>query len=192
MIGQRFGSLTVVSRAPNNKWRERRWDCRCDCGNEKTVDGSTLRNGLIMSCGCLHGITHGHAHSREYRIWDGIKQRCLNLSNKAYPDYGGRGIKVCGRWLNFENFLADMGNCPTQKHCIERINNDGNYEPFNCRWATRREQMLNTRRTKMLTACGKTMCMKDWGRELGVHETSVAAWVKKGIFETKVKERATL
>jgi len=155
ITGQRFGRLRVL-KPIEQRYRRYYWLCQCDCGQETTVDGIKLRNGNTRSCGCFRNettvsrtLTHGHSKrkgwTQEYRSWTKIFQRCYNPKCKNFHDYGGRGITVCERWLQFENFIADMGNKPTPKHSLDRINNDGNYEPGNCRWATHTEQMRNRR-----------------------------------------------
>jgi hypothetical protein len=164
--GQRFGRLIIVRevehyRAPNGQLK-RVFFCRCDCGAEKpAVLLSSLLSGNTTSCGCLQKdrvsethITHGHAtgrsRSKPFATWISMRSRCNNPKNKRYYDYGGRGIKVCDRWNeSFENFYQDMGDPPSSAHSIDRYpDNDGNYEPGNCRWATLAQQAMNKRSTK--------------------------------------------
>ena len=149
--GQRFGRWTVV-REGEKKDNRVAWLCKCDCGTERTVITRQLVKGLSKSCGCYmkDRITkHGHnkvtGSSSEYNSWHQMKQRCLNPNDKRYDDYGGRGIKICERWLDFNNFLEDMGVKPSPKHSIDRIDVDGDYEPSNCKWSDDYEQQRNIR-----------------------------------------------
>lgn len=159
LTGHRFGRLVAISLAGVVN-RCRKWTCKCDCGNECAVAVGSLRSGNAKSCGCYHRqraseatIRHGCGRkgkrTAEYGIWRNIKTRCSNPRFPRFADYGGRGIKVCDRWESFENFLADMGERPSPKHSIDRINNDGDYEPGNCRWATPVQQRRNQPRYKM-------------------------------------------
>lgn len=144
----KYAKLTVIKFSHvDKKTRRTFWLCKCDCGNTKIVCGILLKNGNTRSCGCLRTYpkTHGMSGTTEHNIWRGITSRCKNRNNKDYHLYGGRGITVCDRWCDFENFLADMGKRPSKLFSIDRINNDGNYEPSNCRWATAKEQKANSR-----------------------------------------------
>ena len=126
-----------------------------------------------------HGATLGKKKSRAYETWQGMRKRCYNKARPDYRHYGGRGIAVCERWSLFENFLIDMGN-PPEGMTLDRINNDGNYSPDNCRWATRRQQSRNTRSVRMLEFRGKTQCVRDWERELGFRPASITMRLKRG------------
>lgn len=162
LTGQTFGRLTVTGLGePSGKRRRTAWLCACDCGTVVTVVGESLRSGHAKSCGCFRREfasivgkaarpRHGHAcrdrYSVEYRTWGGMIQRCTNPKFRQFRDYGGRGISVCPEWrTSFERFLADMGPRPVGL-TLDRINNDGNYKPGNCRWASRSQQQRNQRR----------------------------------------------
>lgn len=147
LSGQVFGKLTVVARAGGGgKGKAASWTCRCECGQTTVASRSNLRNGRTASCGCAEGgRTHGRTASREYSSWRGMKNRCLNPNTTGYENWGGRGITVDPRWAaSFEAFFKDMGERPAG-HSLDRINPDGNYEPGNCRWATRHTQRVNRR-----------------------------------------------
>ncbi len=158
LVGRMFHRLLVVSRAPSRpatKGSTRTfWNCTCECGSPRVARTDALLNGGAVSCGCAH-TTHGHAGGRgkrvspTYRSWKAMTGRCANATHHAFADYGGRGIRVCERWRDsFEAFLADMGERPAGMS-IDRIDNDGNYEPSNCRWATAKEQSRNRRTGKL-------------------------------------------
>lgn len=173
LTGKRFGKLLVLRRG-ENKGVHARWVCKCDCGKESLTWGSALRGGLSRSCGCNQGsgnLSHGHTRraqkSKSYSAWADMLDRCNNPKNRAYPRYGGRGIKVCEKWRTLNAFLADMGEAPQGKF-LDRINNDGNYEPANCRWVTPRESAQNRCTTKKIEFLGQVCSIAEWARRSGL------------------------
>ncbi len=188
-IGMRFGRLTVESRAPS-KTRIPRWTCRCDCGAIREVEHYALAKRITVSCGCFRrdnagkteaSVTHGMAGTRVYRIWLGVHARCENPNIKNFKRYGGRGITVCERWNNFENFLADMG-IPEPGLSIDRIDNDGNYCPENCRWATAKQQQRNKSSNRLITAFGETKPIAVWAEDprISVDRYLIASRINNG------------
>jgi len=177
--GEKYGRLTVIEYDYTNSKNGRfKWVCKCECGNIKSIDGHSLRKGLTKSCGCIKieqnkalNTKHGEANkSGEYRAWKAIKKRCYWQKYENYHNYGGRGIIVCERWLHsFDNFLNDMGRRPSNKHSLDRIDTNGNYEPNNCRWATQKEQMSNTRKNVLIEYKGEIKTRSEWGRYLQAH-----------------------
>lgn len=172
IVGQRFGRLLVIKRINNDKWGHAQWVCKCACGTEKIILGYNLNSGAIKSCGCLHNegnnTKHGHTKnnkfSKIYAAWRNMIQRCVDPNDKNYQHYGGRGIKVCKRWMKFKNFLEDMGEVP-KGYQIDRINNDGNYCKSNCRWVTSKINNRNKRNNHLITHNGKTQCLSSWAEE---------------------------
>lgn len=152
LTGQRFGRWTVLSRAEDYRRGIPQWSCRCDCGKAGVVRANILKAGESKSCGCLNremkrNYSHGLSQTRTYEAWKHMIQRCTNPHAKHFSYYGGRGITVCERWLSsFENFLADMGERPPGLTLDRYPDNDGNYEPDNCRWATWTQQAANRRK----------------------------------------------
>ena len=185
--GKKYGRLTVVSRN-HKKPHVTHWDCLCSCGNYIVAFGGNLKNGHTESCGCLQKEaaskakkTHGKTCSLEYHSWSGLKGRCLNPKNHKYPNYGGRGIKVCDRWENsFENFLADMGEKPSASHSIERVDNNGDYTPENCIWGTASQQANNKTSSVFMEHNGVTLTQSQWSIKLGGSDKLVLKRLKRG------------
>lgn len=192
----RFGRLTVVGegdlyRGPNGKNR-RRARCKCDCGNETDVVCVYLRTGKTKSCGCavvdavrVRSVKHGHTVGRkptpEYRAWCEIVKRCEQAARSNFNDYGGRGIGICESWRSsFDQFYLDVGPRPSPKHSIDRINNNGNYEPGNCKWATSLEQCRNRRSNVWVTIDGETLCLVDAARKYGIQRQTLAWRIRRG------------
>lgn len=170
ITGQKFGKLTVLELVTKSGAVTHLWRCACDCGGETVAQGGALRGGKSKSCGCLQlqsATKHGMYGTPAYESWRQMKGRCLNEKHEAYPDYGGRGITVCDRWMDFANFYADMGAKPKRKS-LDRIDNNGNYEPGNCRWTNFVTQNNNRRSSRFLTIDGKTKTVTEWIRKSGL------------------------
>jgi hypothetical protein len=192
LTGQKFARLTVTGRAPNNKFNQTAWFCVCDCGTRSVVNAHALRCGKTRSCGCLNrevvgaackkrNTTHGESKSSEHIAWLAMKERTCNPNFLQYHNYGGRGIRVCERWLNsYENFLADVGRKPTPKHSLDRIDSNGNYEPGNVRWATRDEQANNRTSNRFVEAFGERLTIIQWARKTGVGRHNISNRLKAG------------
>lgn len=185
ITGQTFGRLTVLSLAGRSN-AEALWLCRCACGNTKEIRSYYLRSGTSKSCGCYqieNRITHGHTvnndDSRAYKSWENMIQRCTNPRHHYWLKYGGAGITVCERWRAFENFLADMGNRP-EETTIDRIDNSGNYEPGNCRWAGRKQQQRNRSAVRSITWKGETLTMIEWSEKLHIRYSTLESRIRRG------------
>jgi hypothetical protein len=189
LTGQRYGRLTVVSRAPNGSAGQARWHCRCDCGETAVVWGSSLRSGNTQSCGCLQRERASQSNSRhhmsaspEYVSYRRMLQRCYFPGSNRWDRYGGRGIEVCERWRGdhgFENFLADMGPKPHPRLTLERVDNDGNYDPGNCVWATYRRQALNSSKTRFVEYEGRKQALADLCDRFGIGIYTVVYRINK-------------
>lgn len=191
LSGRTCGRLKVLDRAGSNKRGHALWRCRCVCGTEILVRGSALNSGGTKSCGCAvierasrmsvgYLTTHGKRKTKTYQSWVGILARCLNTNNPAYKDYGARGIQVCERWRSFENFLSDMGERPDKCTIDRHPNNDGNYEPTNCRWATYSQQNQNRRSNNIIAFNGKSQCLMSWALELGISHQTISTRLNRG------------
>ena len=185
LVGARFGRLVVTSRAPSSSSAKcSRWVCRCDCGGETIAQRGSLLRSHTQSCGCLRVIVatkHGQGAKRTpiYRVWKYMRARCFSRKNKEYVRYGGRGITVCARWSSFENFYADMGDVPGGMQ-LDRIDNNGNYEPGNCKWSTIIEQANNRRNNRIIEFGGHVLTVAQWTRKLGLKPTTLYVRLYKG------------
>lgn len=188
--GRKYGRLTAVRRVENDKHGNAQWECLCNCGAVVIVDSCRLATGNTNSCGCLsrelssarlteRSTTHGLSNTRTYKVWAGMRKRCRNPNDIAYCYYGGRGIKVCERWMKFENFLADMGEVP-EGMSIERLDVNGDYCPENCVWLPNSEQRKNVRNNVHVVYEGEKMILADFARKIGRHPSRVSGWLKKG------------
>jgi len=186
--GQTFGQVTVLNELPRQN-THRMWRCQCVCGRIWAVrDHSLCRQRHIKSCGCLKNQyiseanrTHGQSHTAVYGIWIDMRKRCQNPKHKFFHHYGGRGIKVCERWnKSFEAFLKDMGERPSRKYSIERVDNDGDYCPENCIWALKIPQANNTRRNHKLTFNGQTLTLAEWGRIITISADAIKQRLRLG------------
>jgi hypothetical protein len=186
-IDRRFTRLVIAEYIAGSQGKRARARCKCDCGNEVVVIINNLTRGLTKSCGCLNDETrvavntkHGLTESSEHHIWSAMLQRCTNPKHTYYHNYGGRGIRVCERWLEFENFLADMGRRPSPRHTLDRKDNDGDYCPDNCKWSTREEQCRNRRYNVRLTINNETKLLVEWAEEYGLKPSTVRRRLRVG------------
>ena len=183
--GQKFGMLTVVSEAGINKYGNSHWLCRCDCGNEKVVQGGSLRSGDTKSCGCLRRALlserktiHGNYRMPEYIAWKNARHRCTDPNYENFHAYAGRGIEF--RLPDFVEFLAHVGPRPSNKHSLDRIDNKGHYEIGNLRWALENIQNRNKRNNRYLTYQNETLCLADWTERLGCSKSTIAGRLERG------------
>lgn len=196
LSGRKFSTLTVLRRVEDKIYSSGKrapfWECKCECGKITRMTLGELKTN--KSCGCRKGslissanhgrvVLHGKSKTKEFWIWWSMLKRCGNKSEKAYKDYGGRGITVCERWHEFSNFYTDMGERPSPLHSLDRRDNDGPYSPDNCRWANRGEQSRNKRQTRWITIGSETLCLKDWAARLGISTGSFYYKLRKGMTE---------
>lgn len=181
ITGMKFGRLTALYPEETNVRGRFKWICRCDCGNYTKAKSSELKNGARISCGCARE-THGMSHSRLYVIWKGMKQRCDDETVQCYKNYGGRGISYCDEWEKFEPF-ADwaLSNGYSEDLTLDRIDNNGDYRPENCRWATSEEQSNNQRTNHYITCDGETHTLIQWSRITGISRNAIYDRLQKGM-----------
>lgn len=196
LLGRKFGRLTVISRASNNKHGKARWLCQCECGKRKAILANSLLSGKTKSCGCYRKEVaphnnlpkHGMSGTRLWTIWCGMKSRCYYPKNIAFKNYGDRGIRVCPEWV--DNFLAfhewALKNGYADNLTIDRINCDGNYEPSNCKWSTYEEQENNRRDTVYLTIQGQTLPVSEWAKKSGISAATLRNRISSGWEESEM------
>lgn len=191
ITGQTFGRLKVLHKHPENDSLNRVcWVCECSCGTIVTINGWAIRSGNTKSCGCYANDlriqlgkanrTHGMTNTPEYKTWDSMKERCNNPNSSQYLNYGGRGIRVCDSWYNsFEAFYRDMGPRPSDKHSIDRRDNDGHYDPGNCRWALMEVQANNKRNNVNYEFNGSRMSLSKIARETGIPQQTLYSRINR-------------
>lgn len=202
LTGRRFGRLVALEFVGRKNGRTL-WKCICDCGKESITAYSNLMSGNTKSCGCLEKANleyfQRHSYRRKsagidfsenldkhplYGLWSSMLTRCYNKNSAHYNSYGGRGIKVCDRWqpgnLGFEHFVNDMGARPSKMYTLDRINNDGDYCPENCRWATITQQANNKQKSVIIYYAGKRVYLKKLCQILGLNYSRVAHQIQKG------------
>lgn len=198
ITGKTFNRLAVISYVGKNKHNNNLWNCKCVCENEVIVTAADLKSGNTKSCGCLQkekaaitllnmSMTHGlsrdkeHKKTRLFRIWAGIRTRCLNPNDKTYKNYGGRGIKICNEWNDFATFHNwAIANGYDDNLSIERKDNDGNYEPSNCKWANDTEQANNKRTNRMIAHNGMTKTLSQWAKYYNLNYNMLFERLKRG------------
>ena len=200
LVGQRFGRLLVKRFVGSNKHRQSKWECVCDCGNTSIVSTTCLRRSKCptKSCGCIRpGITvdeNGKA-TRLYRIWCGMKQRCFGKNSKDYERYGGRGITICKEWLNYANFHSwAISKGYADNLTIERSNNNGSYEPANCKWVLPKFQARNRRNNHLLSLEGETLTIAEWAEIMDVdrgviEQRLMRGWSVKKTLTTPIQKK---
>ena len=197
LSGEVFGRLTVHKVVGRNRHNQLIWSCTCECGNECNALGFIMRRGEKQSCGCLQRETtaninkkHGKTRTKIYAIWRTMTQRCYDPNSHAYNRYGGRGIKICDKWKSFEGFYEDMGDKP-EGLSLERIDNNGNYEPANVVWATHKTQSNNRRSNVVLEFQGRKQTMQQWADESGLKIQTIWARLHRGwTIERAISEAA--
>lgn len=192
-IGQRYGRLLVIARSPRSGGKRTYWDCVCDCGGEISPRSDALTSGRASSCGCLQrevasrtgkaSRKHNFKGTKVYRAWSHMKGRCNDVNDARYRDYGGRGIKVCERWSDFENFLADMGE-PQDGMTLERINTNLGYSPENCVWASLLDQNRNRRISVRVVTDNGLLPVKEYAKVEGISYGCARARAYRGHVDT--------
>lgn len=196
LSGKEFGNASVIGLAGWHKnpsgSRHAKWHCLCTCGKYFMARGDSLKSGATSSCGCygrasssrkhtIHGASIPGMITPEYMAWINMRSRCRNPKDRNFPRYGGRGISVCERWdASFVEFLSDMGERPSDDHSLDRENNDGNYNPSNCRWATATQQCRNKSSNRMIKHNGETKCQSEWASITGISKSTISKRIRSG------------
>jgi hypothetical protein len=189
--GQKINMLTVVSGGETRSGRSA-YMCVCECGSEIIVRTTDLSRASVKSCGCLarrksserasvRNKTHGMRNTKTYSIWQGMTARCLRKTHTSYKSYGARGVTVCDEWLSFEAFLSDMGECPSEGHSIDRIDNEKGYFKENCRWATTSDQANNRRSNTLIEYKGEVLTLSQWATRFGMTRWKISDRIKSGL-----------
>jgi len=187
--GDKFGRLTLIERIPSPNPKYARWLCKCECGNDHHAYQHALisEKSPTRSCGCLlverrrfGNFKHGGYQLPEYTVWEAMRSRCYNQNAPKFYNHGGRGIKVCDRWNDFAAFYEDMGNRPEGRYTLERRDNDGNYSPENCYWATYSEQQRNRRNTVFLEHAGMKLTYDEWAERIGIRANTIRCRIRLG------------
>lgn len=185
--GKKFGKLTAVKYVSKNSHNQSLWEFKCDCGKLIVYRGSDVVSGHINTCGCSrvgcqNAKRHGMSGTKEQQTYYAMMNRCYNLNNKRYHNYGGRGVKVCERWLNsIDDFLLDVGLAPSPKHTLDRYPNKyGNYEPGNFRWATMKEQQNNRTNNHIIEYNGLSLTLAQWREKIGISKSTMWGRLKAG------------
>lgn len=187
LTNKRFGKLVVLNFNSISKSKHSIWECKCDCGNKCLSYSTNLIRGVASSCGCIkksvlgkNTTKHGLSKTRIFKIWAGVRKRCLNEKCQSYHNYGGRGIKICERWNDFYNFYNDMINGYSDELTLDRIDPNGDYTPSNCRWVNHQAQANNRRNNVFICFNGETKTIAQWSNITGVRRNAISYRIKHG------------
>ena len=205
LTGRKVGRLLVLAFHETKRMGDgksyRFWLCRCDCGTRAVIATSALAHKSTLSCGCLQrertslaNGTHFQTNTVEFWVWERMRRRCTDHKSADYKNYGERGIKVCERWSDFQNFLSDMGMRPSPNHSIERKDNSKGYAPDNCEWATRQQQQRNKRTNRVMAFDGRSLTVAEWAELLGVrqnvlHHRNPRGWSVERVLTQPIRGR---
>lgn len=185
LVGSKYGKLTVIDIAPRGKGGQARWECKCACGETRKVEEYALKKGLVVSCGCYKRemqTKHNMSRTKIYKVWAAMKQRCGNENDKSYNNYGGRGITVCDEWREDFQAFYDWATANGYKEGlqIDRIDNDGDYEPGNCQWTTKKINLRNKRQSVFIEYNNEVHTVAEWSRITGIHRNTLDGRIRSG------------